>query len=192
MSVRPATTGNGETGIAVGTPGHTGSVANLPTLNSQRLVPGVTLKNNVIAHGGQSGIVFSGSPIGDIAYAVPFGRIVNNTIVQTPFGIQVVNNASPTILNNIIAENKTGLFIDDTSGTTIVGANVYQNNHFPNSNTVNNLVAPVSVFETNSIALAAGAPLFVDSSKGNFYLKAGSLAIDSSVNSLQERARWRP
>jgi hypothetical protein len=165
-----------ETGV-IGLPGHTGSVAQLAALNTQQLVPGVTIKENLIFQGGQVGILISGSPTTDIAHAVPFVRIVNNTVAQTPVGIQVINNASPTILNNIVAETGTAISVDATSTTTVVGASVYQ------SNTAN----LVGVSETNPIFLAAGAPLFVDSSKGNFYLAAGAKAIDSSVNSVQER-----
>ena len=111
---------------------------------------------------------------------MPFGRIINNTIAQTPFGIQVVYNASPTILNNIIAETKTGIFVDSTSSSTVIGASVYQNN-------TKNLDAPSGFTQTNAIVLAATAPLFVDSSSSNFYLAAGSKAIDSSVDSVPER-----
>ncbi len=161
----------------VGTPGNTGSVANLSVLNTAGLVPGITIKDNLIVSAGSNGILFSGSPNNDIAHAVPFGRIINNTIVLTETGIRVTDNASPTILNNIIALDTTGIFVDATSSTTIVGANIYQNN-------TQNLLG---VGQTNAIVLQPTDPLFVDSSKRNFYLKANSLAIDSSVNTLQER-----
>ena len=98
-------------------PGHTGSVANLPTLNNQRLVPGIAIKDNLIYQVGKTGIVFSGAPTTDIAHAVPFGRIVNNTIAQSPFGIQVLNNAGPTILNNIISETTSAIFVDASSAS---------------------------------------------------------------------------
>ena len=169
--------GDETTGVQFGTPGHSGSLLNLPTLNCSGLVPGVAIKDNLLYKAGNTAIAFSGTPTNDVANAVPFGRIINNTIAQTPFGIQVVNNASPTILNNIVAETRTAIFVDDTSLTTVVGASIYQNN-------TNNLVGGT---ETNSIALAANAPLFIDSAASNFYLEAGSVAIDSSVNSLPER-----
>lgn len=161
----------------VGTPGDTGSVANLPVLNTAGLVPGITIKDNLIVAGGASGILFSGSPNNDIAHAVPFGRIINNTIVKTETGIRVTNNASPTILNNIIALDDTGIFVDATSSTTVVGANIYQSN-------LQNLLG---VAQTNAIFLQPNAPLFVNSDEENYYLAANSLAIDSSVNTLQER-----
>ena len=176
--VQPVLTFGDETNpFQIGVPGHTGSLLNLPTLNSSGFLPGVAIKDNLLYKAGQTAVVFSGSPTTDIAHAVPFGRIINNTIAQTPFGIQVVNNASPTIINNIIAETSTAIFVDNTSLTTVVGASVYQNN-------VKNLIG---VNETNSIFLQPNAPLFVDSAAKNFYLRAGSVAIDSSVNSLPER-----
>jgi Dockerin type I domain/Right handed beta helix region/Bacterial pre-peptidase C-terminal domain len=179
ISVRPEFGETSETGLpTVGSPGHTGSVANLATLNNAQLVPGVTIKDNLIFQGGLTGILFSGSPTTDIAHEVPFGRIVNNTIVATPAGIKVTDNASPTILNNIIAQTKAGITIDNTSTTSVIGANLYQSN-------TKNLVGAT---ETNAIVLQPTDPLFVDTTKRNFYLKQNSLAIDSSLNSLQERA----
>jgi len=176
--VTTTTNPDGSVTQSIGVPGHTGSVANLPTLNNQQLVPGIAIKDNLIYQIGNTGIAFSGAPLTDIAHAVPFGRIVNNTIAQSPFGIQVLNNAGPTILNNIISETTTAIFVDASSSSkTVVGASVYKSNGV-NLN---------GIGDSNSIVLAAGAPLFVDSSKGNFYLVASSVAIDSSVNSLQER-----
>ncbi|MBI3836875.1 MAG: hypothetical protein HY288_02930, partial [Planctomycetia bacterium] len=183
IAVKPVEGTTGE-GATIGVPGRTGAVVNLPTLNTTSVIPGTAIKNNLIVQGGQTGILFSGSPqtADGISHAVPFGRIVNNTIVQSPFGIQVTDNASPTILNNVIAQIKnTAINVDSTSATTIVGANLYKSNG-------NNLVAPGGVVETGAIALGASAPLFVNSSKNNFYLLEGSFAIDSSVNTLPERA----
>ncbi len=164
-------------GVILDVPGHTGSNSNLSTLNASKFVPGVSLKDNLIIQGGLFGILISGSPQTDISHAIPFARVINNTIVQTPTGIQVSNNASPTILNNVIALTGVAINVDNTSTTTVVGASVYQSNS-------QNLLGAL---ETNSIFLQPNAPLFVDTSKGNFYLKAGTSAIDSSVNSLQER-----
>ncbi len=178
--VRPPIVGDVDAGIQNGPAGHTGSVLNLPTLNSKALVPGVTIKENAIIAGGQTAIAFSGGFNTGVATAVPFGRILNNTIAFSPSGIQVVNNASPTILNNIVSETNTAIRVDNSSSTTVVGATVYKNNQ-------TNLAAPGGFLQDNAIILDAGAPLFVDTSKGNFYLAAGSLAIDSSVNAIQER-----
>ncbi len=40
---------------------------------------------------------------------------------------------------------------------------------------------------SNAILLGTNAPLFVDAARGNFYLAAGSQAIDSSLNRLDDR-----
>src|SRR5262249_32785121 len=45
-----------------------------------------------------------------------------------------------------------------------------------------------SVIDTGAVSLPTNAPLFVNSTKDNYYLQEGSLAIDSGINSLQERA----
>ena len=54
-----------------------------PRTNTQRLVPGVTIANNVISDIGVAGIHYSGdvNPAGQALAAVPFGRIINNTSV---------------------------------------------------------------------------------------------------------------
>ncbi|MCX7669079.1 MAG: right-handed parallel beta-helix repeat-containing protein, partial [Anaerolineae bacterium] len=165
------------------------SVRNLPTLNNDRLVPGAVIVNNVISNFGSVGIAFSGdpnTPVGGQAVppaAVPFGRIVNNTIYggaspagSGTIGIQVGPNAGPTLLNNIISSSDTGIAVDPSSAaTTVIGANLFA------GNTVD---GPLG---TNAIVLPAGAPLFVNPANRNFYLVAGSPAIDSSLNSLPDR-----
>ncbi len=164
----------------VGVPGHTGSVTNAATLNTPKLVPGISFSNNLIVNPGQYGIVFSGSGTSDISYAVPFGRIFNNTIVGAPIGIDVINNASPTILNNIITSATTAaIMISSSSATSVVGETVYQND-------TAKLVGLSN--ENNPIYLQPTSPLFVDAAHGNYYLQSGSQAIDSSINTLPERS----
>ncbi|MGV3606198.1 MAG: GEVED domain-containing protein [Planctomycetaceae bacterium] len=166
-----------------------GGVISLPTLNNDRLAPGVVLMNNVVANYGQAGIRFSGdSQAGNNPLSVvPFGRIVNNTIyggaAATGVGIDVTDNASPTILNNIIANASSGIRIDASSAALssppVVGANLFR------GNTVNGTTG------SNPIFLTATDPLFVNPANRNFYLAAGSQAIDSSLNSLAERSAFK-
>jgi hypothetical protein len=172
-----------------------GGVRNLPTLNSDRLVPGVTVSNNVVSNSGLTGIQYNGdpntpvtTPTGTVTApisAVPFGRIVNNTVygatVPSGTGIAVTNNAGPTLLNNIVANTNVGIAVDASSrNTTVLGANLYSNN-------IANLPAGGST-GSNPIVLAPNAPLFINADAQNFYLAPNSLAIDSSLNSLGDRA----
>jgi hypothetical protein len=172
---------------------HPGSAANLRELNTSRLAPGVVLENNLIVGSGLAGIKFSGDPNAPIPgpnpddpptfvplAVVPFGRILNNTIYGggSGIGILVSDNASPTLLNNILSSLDIGVSVDATSATTVLGANLYQDNK---QNTVGTTLGSFP------IVLTTGEPLFVNAPAGNFRLAAGSRAIDSSLNTLQDR-----
>jgi len=93
-------------------------------------------------------------------------------------GIEITENASPTVLNNIVANLDVGIAVDATCQSSVLGANVYQNNA---QNTLG--ISPA----VTDIALSPTEPLFVNAKNGNFYLKAGSRAIDGSIDSLEER-----
>ncbi len=151
-------------------------------------VPGVTLVNNIVAYSGQGGIYFGGDtaqPLG----AIPFGRIVNNTVVgnvlrgqsATGTGIQVGPNATPTLLNNVIAGWQTGVLVHSTSASTVLGGNAFARNTQNASGTT-----------TGSFALLLGPtePLFVAPERNNFYPAAGSRIIDSAIDSLEERSGY--
>ncbi len=164
-----------------------GAVRNLEELNDERLLPGVVIRNNIVARAGTGGLLFSGDAggAGLMPAAVPFGRIVNNTFFGTgsnDTGIQVQNNAGPTLMNNIVANFATGIFVDASSQSqTVVASTLYQNNAV-NSNVAN----------TNfPVVLAPNDPLFLDPANDNFYLAPMAQAIDSSIDSIQERASLR-
>ena len=97
-------------------------------------------------------------------------------------GIQVTDSASPTLLNNIVVNFDVGIDIDGTSGSTVVGGSVYQGN-------LTNVFAPAVDFGLGDFPqnLRNTDTLFVDPRFGNFYLDAGALAIDSSIDSLEDR-----
>jgi hypothetical protein len=159
-----------------------GAVLATAAPNSARLVPGVVVTNNVMAASGTAGILFSGeSNTGAVpTAAVPFGRITNNTIVggtaATGTGIVVNQNAGPTLLNNLFANLSTGITVDASSSpNTIVGTSAYWNTATPTSGT------------TENQAIKLDADPFVNSVTGNYYLRSGSQAIDSGLNSLADR-----
>jgi hypothetical protein len=167
---------------------HPGSVRNLPELNTQRLVPGVVIMNNTIYNSGTGGIRFSGDAANDAS--VPFGRIVNNTlygqggtltgVTIADIGIQVDENAGPTLLNNVVANFATGVTVDASSqgsSRTVMGGALFQGNR-TNSN-----IGLGSSF----ITVPDTQALFVNPALGNFYPAFGSPAIDSSVDSLLDR-----
>jgi len=175
---------------------HPSTPAPLRKVNTLGLVPGVTLQNNLLFNNGLGGIYFGGDPVtvGEPVGAVPFGRIVNNTIYgntangygASGTGIQVGPNASPTILNNLVTHLATGVQIDPSSNTTELGAMIYQNlGRVVDWPTVPPGRNPLG---EESMILSPNTPLYVRPEKGNFYLLPETLAIDNSVESMNERA----
>jgi hypothetical protein len=170
---------------------HPGVARNLSQINSERLVPGLVVKNNLIFSNQLGGIEFSGqsNAVGIPDAVLPFGRIVNNTIygvggtleVRNRFqdtGILVTDNASPTLLNNVLANLTLGVSVDGTSTTTVIGGSLYQGNATDSD----------TILGARPIQLTNLDPLFRDAPNGNFYLAPDSQAIDSSMESLEDRA----
>jgi hypothetical protein len=93
-------------------------------------------------------------------------------------GIRVGANASPTLLN-IITNSTTGISVAATSTSTVIGGTLYQRN------TTNATGATVGQFP---IQVGSAVPLFTDAVDGNLYPVPGSAAIDSSIDSLVDRA----
>jgi len=93
-------------------------------------------------------------------------------------GINIANNASPTILNNVLSTLATAIEVDATSATTVVGGSLYHNNDVDTNG--------VGVGDF-AIVADPGDQLFVDARKGNFYPAKDSPLIDSSVDSLDDR-----
>ncbi len=147
----------------------------------------VMLSNNATATASGVSLTFSiDAPLG----VVPFARLVNNTFyggaTPTGVGIDVQRNAGPTIINNIFASLATGVNVDATSRLdgqgrqrTVVGTSAYWNTATEVAGASQSLRIPLT-----------GNP-FVNAEAGNFYLVPGSAAIDSSLDTLQDREEFR-
>ncbi|MCA9217934.1 MAG: tandem-95 repeat protein [Planctomycetales bacterium] len=125
---------------------------------------------------------------------VPYGRIINNTIVglggtyetdalYTPddfndVGILVEDNASPTLMNNVLVNLEHGVRTDLTSQDIVQGGQLFQGNI---RNAVN--------VGTGDFVLRipTSEQLFVDWQQGNFYPAPLSKVIDNAVKSLPDR-----
>jgi len=171
--------------LSAGNRPHQGAPINVPSAaNTDRLATGVTVKNNVIYESQTGAILYSGDPNEDPAGAIPFGRIINNTLYgrgenENDVGVTVEEFAGPTLMNNIIANFGTGISVDTESEPhTVISRTLYQDNG-TNSTVGNGNLA---------IVLASGEPLFVDAPNYNFYLDENSPAIDAAVDAIQERA----
>lgn len=171
---------------------HVGPARTTREVNRAGLVPGLVIANNVISNNGVTAIFFSGDQNDPLqqAAAIPFGRIVNNTLVGPgtggTTGVAVVDNASPTILNNIIADFDTaGIVVNNANA--VIGGSVYRGNG-QDVVGVNVQNATGTIDEGSSpIFLNDTDPLFIDDTTGNYYLAPGTPAIDSSINSLEDR-----
>jgi len=167
-------------------------------LGAASTVPGVVLVNNIINGFGQAGISINGDPnTSGPAAAAPSARVENNTIfgslLQTGIGILVGNNASPTLLNNIIANTDTAIQTS-TNSTAVIVAELYSNNK-QNRTIIDPTTAAVVAGDigNQSFVQPNGQQIFVNAAAGNFYLRPGTtgspnLAIDSAVDSLGERS----
>ncbi len=159
---------------------HAGPVRVTRNVNDANLVPGVVVTNNVVANNRTGGVFVAGDPnAGNVADApVPFGRVVNNTVYGGGVGIQVRDNASPTLLNNIVADTSVGIDVDGSSSSTVIGGILYAGNGVTSANG-NDGSFP--------LYMTSSSELFVNKDLGNFYLAPGALAIDSSIESLNDR-----
>lgn len=159
--------------------------ADLLAENTTRLVRGAVIENNLIADSGLAGIRFDGDPTGN--GAIRFGRMINNTVVgstdpQTAGdGIVVGPNASPTLMNNIVAYTDTALSIHASSGSTVVSGQLLH------GNAVNGPLGTSSILSMPVPNIDGSDGLFRNPAAGNFLLVSGARAIDSSVNSQDDR-----
>lgn len=95
-------------------------------------------------------------------------------------GIRVGENASPTLINNIVANHAIGVFVDPTSTSAVMGATLYQ------SNTANS--GGAASLGQYPILVASRTPLFTNPSTRNLYPVPNSPAIDSTIDTLLDRS----
>ena len=94
-------------------------------------------------------------------------------------GIVVANNATATLLNNVVVNSLTGISVDVTSDSTIIGGTVFQRN------TAN--VGGSATLGQFPTVLEDNIPIFVDPALGNLYPAQSAPIIDSSIDSLEDR-----
>ena len=159
---------------------HAGPVRTTLLVNDDNLIPGVVVQNNILFDNSGGGIRFAGEGDPDGNSPLPFGRLVNNTIYGGTTGILVEDGASPTLINNILAQTGTGVSIDASSSTSVLGGNLYSGNG-SHTNTGN--------LGGDAIDLDASSnqSLFLDANNDLFYLEQGSLAVDSGVDQFSDR-----
>jgi len=100
---------------------------------------------------------------------------------QAVSGIVVDTNASPTVLNNVVAGFQEGIRIGAGSGSTVLGSNAFRDN-------TQNVVG--ASLGSSPLLLQPSDPLFSNPFRGNFYPADGSPIVDSSLNSLQDRGNY--
>jgi hypothetical protein len=176
---------------ATGSQTFPGATRNLTQANSARAVPGVTLVNNVISFVGQGGIRVSGDANTVAPPAQPLGpaplvRIVNNTIYggtnANGTGIQIDESATPSLLNNVLANLSVGINQAASAGLTDITGSAYA------GNTANVAGTGTVGLGSNSLQILPGEPLFVSPLTRNFYPAVGSKIVDSAITTLPERA----
>ncbi len=94
-------------------------------------------------------------------------------------GISVTNNATATLLNNVIINSVTGVTVDASSASTVIGGMTFQRN---TANTAG--VATVGQFPS---LVGNNVSVFVSVGTSNIYPAPSSPVIDSSIDSLQDR-----
>lgn len=159
-----------------------GSPINFPTPNTGNLLPSVVISNNILVDNRSGGINIIGDN-GTGPVPVGFARVVNNTIVgrnSGDVGIRVEGNSSPTIANNAIVNQATGVAAVNVTGPgMILNATLFANN-----NTKTTAGVPA---DPNEILVTAGEPLFLDAARRNYIPAAFSQLIDSSNEFIADR-----
>ncbi len=174
----------------------TGVPRNTITLNADALTAGAVIMNSQFIGNTAGGINISGDEQlqqnGVLWNSTrSFVRLVNNTIVGGSVfgddegftaggvGIQVADNATATLLNNVIVNSTVGINVDASSSSTVIGGSVY----YRNTSNVGGS-ATLGQFAT---VVPPTTKVFESIAERNLYPAASSPVIDSSIDSLEDR-----
>ena len=121
------------------------------------------------------------APVNELGEALDGGLITAHAVSPgepSGVGIRVQGDVTPTLLNNVMSTLRTGIEVEEESGEVVVGGSLYHNN-----------LADTEGIGLGEFALVADPedPLFVDPERYNYYPAAGSLVVDSSLNSIEDR-----
>ncbi|NLX97861.1 MAG: matrixin family metalloprotease, partial [Rhodopirellula sp.] len=167
-----------------------GAFMKFEPLTASNVTPGVVIENNVVANYGAVGITVEGDPnSGTFTITTsPFARIVNNTIyyggtATDRVGLIMRNWASPTLMNNILSQ------------PNVNGGTYYNGTGLDSSTWITHLVLhggtpnlTGNIIPVNTIHIPGSQELFVNPNLLNFNLVAGSAALDSSLEGLDDRS----
>ena len=120
-------------------------------------------------------------PVNELGETLDGGLITAHAVSPgepSGVGIRVQGGVTPTLVNNVMSTLRTGIEVEEESGEVVVGGSLYHNN-----------LADTEGIGLGEFALVADPerPLFVDPARYNYYPAPGSLVIDSSLNSLEDR-----
>tara|TARA_R110002049_G_scaffold2750_10_gene22411 strand:+ start:25159 stop:41367 length:16209 start_codon:yes stop_codon:yes gene_type:complete len=122
----------------------------------------------------------TGAPLGadiDAIGALSTVSVENFTAGGT--GINIVGNAAPALLNNVIANSEQGIEVDAANDTLLLGGNAFYRN-------TSNVPTGVSLGEF-PLVLTDSEAVFVSASGLVFAPAAGASIIDSSIDSVEDR-----
>ena len=131
--------------------------------------------NNLVYNNDSSGILLRGNVSGS-----PGARVVNNTVYGNAdrgifFGGTDIDSAGGLVLNNIIAENRIGLQVNETSIEGYLGASNLLWENRPSPEALRDYASGTPVDPTDQIA----DPLFVDPAGRNGFLGGAGYEDDS-------------
>lgn len=122
----------------------------------------------------------SGNSVGaDIDAVGALSSVPAPTVTAGGQGVRVTDNATATLMNNVLVNNSVAVHVDNSSRSTVIGGTVFQ------LNTVN--VTGGASQGQFAIVLDNNVPIFVNSSDRNLLPAVGSLLIDSSMDSILDR-----